>query len=61
MSTTNLNEAYVTIKWTPQDLVNAYDFDEDKAMEVLDRIAETLEDRSIELGWEIIDDLLAME
>lgn len=56
-----VNEPYVTITWVPQDLVNQYGFDEDVAMELLDRIAETLHDRSIEFGWEVINDLLNSE
>lgn len=61
MSNDKLDEPYVTIQWTPQDLIDNYDFDDEKAMEALDRISKWLERRSIELGWELIDDLLASE
>lgn len=56
-----LNEPYVTIQWTPQDLIDQFEFDEDKAMEALDRVSKWLERRSIELGWEVLEDLLIEE
>lgn len=48
----------VTIQWSPADLMYQYGYSQDDAIELLDSIAGTLQDRSIELGWEVIDSLI---
>ena len=48
----------VTISWCPQDIINEYGVSEEGAIFILNDIAEILEDRSIELGWEIIRSLV---
>lgn len=52
-------EPMVTISWCPQDLINQYDFSEEKAVAVLSEIAGYLEDRQVEQGWETIETLIA--
>lgn len=54
----SMKEPYVTINWSPQDLIDEYGLDEERAMEVMNEIAGGLEDRSIELGWEVIATLI---
>jgi hypothetical protein len=54
----DMKEPYVTINWSPQDLIDEYGLDEERAMEVMNEIAGDLEDRSIELGWEVIATLI---
>ena len=49
----------VVIEWYAQDLVNRYGFTPEKALDVFAEIAEALEDRSVEAGWEIIDHLVS--
>lgn len=54
-------EPIVTITWCALDLMEQYGYSEEKATELLENIASDLEDRSIELGWQTIDILLAMQ
>lgn len=52
-------EAYVTISWCPTDIKSLHeDWSDEKCMDALSEIAGMLEDRSIELGWEVIENLL---
>lgn len=53
-------EKYVTISWCPADIKAIYPtWSDEKCMQVLADIGGALEDRSIELGWEVIDTLIA--
>lgn len=54
-------EPIVTITWCPLDLMEAYGYSEERATEVLENIASALEDRSIELGWQVIETLIPEE
>jgi hypothetical protein len=54
----DMKEPYVTITWCPQDLVDEYGLNDEEAMKVLDEISRDLENRSIELGWEVIETLI---
>lgn len=57
----NLDPMYVpivTVTWCAYDLMSAYNLSEEKAVDVLDQISGILEDRSIELGWEVIDSII---
>lgn len=59
---TLMNETYVEIRWCPADVKSIReDWSDEKCMEALDKIAHWFEDRSIELGWEALDNLLNME
>ena len=53
-------EKYVQISWCPADVkaINEHWSDE-KCMEVLSEIGGYLEDRSIELGWDVLETLLS--
>lgn len=54
----DMKEPYVTITWCPQDLVDEFGLTDEEAMKVLDEISRDLENRSIELGWEVIGTLI---
>lgn len=54
-------EPIVTISWCALDLMTEYGYSEEKATEVLENIASALEDRSIELGWQVIETLIDEE
>lgn len=54
-------EPIITISWCPLDLMEEYGYSEEKATEILENIASALEDRSIELGWQVIDTLIPEE
>lgn len=56
--TDSTREPIVTISWCPLDLMEEYGYSEEKATEVLESIASALEDRSIELGWQVIEMLI---
>lgn len=53
-----MDQPMVTINWCPADLVVGYGFEDEDAIHVLERIAKSLHDRSIELGWEVLDVLV---
>lgn len=53
-----MNEPMVTINWCPADIALATGFSDEKSIEVLEQIGRSLSDRSIELGWEVIDILV---
>lgn len=58
----DMDERLAVIAWTPTDVqVLRRDWTNAKCYEVLERIASQLEDRSIEVGWEILETLLDME
>lgn len=55
-------EKYVTISWCPADVKELRpDWSDDKCMEALANVGGYLEDRSIELGWEVLETLLDMD
>jgi hypothetical protein len=50
----------VVIRWTPGDVQYLCPYmSRDRAEQVLDDIGHNLRDRSIELGWEVLSDLLS--
>jgi hypothetical protein len=52
-------EKYVTISWCPADIKAVREeWSDEKCMEVLLDVGGWLEDRSIELGWEVLETLL---
>ncbi len=52
----------VEIRWSWQDVQSLRpDWSQEKCEETLDTIAKGLHDRSIELGWEIMETLIEME
>ncbi len=55
-------EKVVSIVWSPEDvqmLVKQLSYDE--ASEALQKVSKTLHDRSIEMGWEVLEIALSME
>lgn len=49
----------VEIKWVPADVQTLCPgLSDDQAAEALDAVGKYLRDRSIELGWEVLEDLL---
>lgn len=53
-------EEYATISWCPADLKEMYpQWSDEMCMEVLSRESRYLEDRLIELGWEVLENLTA--
>lgn len=53
-----MDEPMVTIKWCPADISLATGLSDERCIEILEKIAKTLHDRSVELGWEVIDILV---
>jgi hypothetical protein len=52
----------VVIRWSWQDVQSLRpDWSQEKCDEMLDTIAKGLHDRSIELGWEVMETLIEME
>jgi hypothetical protein len=52
----------VVIRWSWEDIQSLRpDWSQEKCDEMLDAIAKGLHDRSIELGWEIMETLIEME
>ena len=52
-------EVYATISWCPADVQELRpNWSNERCMEALERVGGALEDRSIELGWEVLDTLL---
>jgi hypothetical protein len=52
----------VVIRWSWQDVQSLRpDWSQEKCDEVLGTIAKGLHDRSIELGWEVMETLIEME
>ena len=52
----------ITIRWVWQDVQMLYpDLTENECHVMLMRIGDSLRDRSIEVGWEIMDSLIQME
>ena len=52
----------VVIRWSWEDIQSLRpDWSQEKCGEMLDAIAKGLHDRSIELGWEIMETLIEME
>ena len=55
-------EYYATINWCPADVkAIREDWSDEKCMEMLEKVGGWLEERSIEIGWEILETLLDME
>lgn len=54
-------EKYVVTSWCPADVkaINEHWSDE-KCQEMLFKVSNYMEDRLIELGWEVLEDLLNM-
>jgi hypothetical protein len=58
----NEEEDMVIIRWSWEDVQAIRpELSEDECLELLDRIGGALEDRSIELGWEVMQILIATE
>jgi hypothetical protein len=52
----------VVIKWSWEDVQSLRPYlSQDECYEMLDRIAKGLHDRSVEIGWEIMETLIEME
>lgn len=52
----------VTIKWSAEDIQAIRpNLTLEQAEELLDTIGESLKDRSIEIGWEIMETLITLE
>lgn len=62
MRNEKMYEPYVTINWCPIDVKSIREnWSDDKCMEALANIGRWFEDRSIEEGWNILENLLSME
>jgi hypothetical protein len=58
----NEEDDMVIIRWSWEDVQSLRpDLSKDESLEMLDRIAGNLHDRSIELGWEVMQILISME
>ena len=55
-------EKNVVITWSWLDVLSLFpDWSQQKCEEILNGIAKGLHDRSVEIGWEIMESLIAME
>jgi len=52
------DEPIVSIHWSANDLMEAYSMNEDDAAQTLVVIGKLLEQRSIEVGWSILDQIM---
>jgi hypothetical protein len=58
----NEEDDMVIIRWTWEDVQSLRpELSKDECLELLDRIGGSLADRSIELGWEVMQILVSME
>lgn len=53
-----MNKPMVTINWCPADVALATGLPDKRCVEILEEIGKSLHDRSIELGWEVLDVLV---
>ena len=51
-------EGYVVVVWGPEDIGSIRDWGEPKCIKELEKIQKPLTSRSIELGWDVIEQLL---
>lgn len=59
MSDTDMRSPIATINWCGLDVKQLYpEWSDEKCIEALDSVAHRLEERSIELGWEVLEILL---
>ena len=55
-------EKYVETSWCPADVKALYEhWSDEKCQDMLFKVANYLEDRLIELGWQVLEDLIAMQ
>jgi hypothetical protein len=52
------SEIWSEQKWALVDIMEQYGVDVDKAGDIAFRIGNYFEDRMIELGWQVMDDLI---
>lgn len=51
----------VTITWCAEDVKTIHeDWSDEKCIQAIDYAAKTLTSRSIELGWDVLEDLVSM-
>jgi hypothetical protein len=63
MSNNNpMMEKYVEVSWCPADVKDIYpEWSDDKCIEMLNKVSRYVEDRWIELGWEVLETHLDLE
>jgi len=55
------SENPITISWNWEDIQSIRpDYTQEQCEEMMDKVEKTLIDRSIEEGWDILEDLIAM-
>ena len=58
MENIDMYEKIATISWCPLDVKQLYPhWSDEKCADVLDAVSGYLEDRSVELGWEVLENL----
>lgn len=53
-------EKYVVTSWCPADVKELTGWSDEKCQEMLFKVSNYMEDRLIELGWQVLEDLLDM-
>jgi hypothetical protein len=53
-------EKYVETSWCPADVKELTGLSDEACMKLLWKVAPYLEDRLIELGWQVLEDLIGM-
>ena len=57
-----MHEKFAVISWCPADIKELYPrWTDQECIDALQRVGASLEDRSIEAGWDILDELLTEE
>ena len=52
---------YAKVVWTTSDVQDLFDVSEEQAAEFLNNNERKIQDRIVELGWDVIDDLGQMD
>lgn len=62
MSYDPMMEKYVEISWCPADVKALYGhWSDEKCQDMLFKVCNYMEDRLIELGWSVLEDLLDLQ
>ena len=54
-------KTYANVGWTPNDVMDLFDITEEEARDFLIANAGDIQDRLVQLGWEIMEDLGRMD
>ena len=61
MTIKNGKNLYAKVVWTTSDVQDLFDVNEEQAAEFLNKNERNIQDRMVELGWGVIEDLGQMD